>query len=95
MIAVVPVKHFAQLVELIKRSDKDRDFDKRRKIDAFGTGNGSYLGKNLLRTGGNSVMLRSGTERGEPRNIKRVSVLNRMNVGRLDLAQFRVIFRTI
>lgn len=37
-------------------------------------------------------MLRSGTERGEPRNIKRVSVLNRMNVGSLDLAQFRLIF---
>lgn len=94
MIAVVPIKHFAQLVDLIKRSDKDRDFDKRRKIDAFGAGNGSYL-QNLLRLGGNTVVLRSGAERGEPRNIERVSVLNRMNVGRLDLAQFRVIFRTI
>jgi hydroxyacyl-ACP dehydratase HTD2-like protein with hotdog domain len=31
MIAVVPVKHFAQFVDLIKRSDKDRDFDKRGK----------------------------------------------------------------
>lgn len=66
MIAVVPVKHFAQLADLIKRSDKDRDFDKRRKINAFGAGNGSYLGKNLLRLCANTGLLRTGAKRGEP-----------------------------